>query len=410
MSAPSPKSHEAAAGPLRVLNLCTQFAGLGGVESVVRDHHRNDAAQGLDSRFCVFWEPSQPGWDHARFLDFSDALTIRTARRRFRDGIAGFDPQLVVWHTVWGWPYFDDLAGSSAARVLFLHSDTPGLAAQLATRAWWADGFACVNDRLVQRVRDARPDIAPERIHRVHYPVDPPIPLPSSDREVGDPLVIGFCGRLDFEQKRVDRIPELVEQLGRSGIRFRMEFLGDGPQCGWLQERLTDSSRFVFHGRKSGREYWGTLSSWDALFFVSDYEGTPIALLEAMTCGVVPLHPGIGSGGDQYSAQVDPTLVYPAGDIAALASRLVQLSREGGSIRKLRARSTEVVAGHAAHRYREVMAEFQRRIAHLPRLDKRPLTGRPFPTDWLSFGAIRRLMDWKRRRGQTVSAAPPSPR
>jgi glycosyltransferase involved in cell wall biosynthesis len=409
MPAPSSNSKGAADAPLRVLNLCTQFAGLGGVESVVRDHHQHDAARGLDSRFCVFWEPSHPGWDHARFLDFSDSLSIRTARRRFRDGVAGFDPRLVVWHTVWGWPYFDDLVGASAARMLFLHSDTPGLEAQLATRAWWADGFACVNDRLVQRVRDARPDIAPERIHRVHYPVDPPIPLPSAGRGLGDPLVIGFCGRLDFEQKRVDRIPELAEQLGSSGIPFRMEFLGDGPKRGWLQERLNDPARFVFHGRRSGREYWESLSSWDALFFVSDYEGTPIALLEAMTCGVIPLHPAIGSGGDQYSARVDPTLVYPAGDIAALASRMVRLSRERDSIRNLRVRSAEAVSGHAANRYRDAMADFQRRIADLPRLDRRPLTGRPFPTDWLSFGAIRRLMDWKRRPGRQASATPPSP-
>ena len=35
---------------------------------------------------------------------------------------------------------------AAARRILYLHSDTPGLDGQLQTRAHWADGFACVRE------------------------------------------------------------------------------------------------------------------------------------------------------------------------------------------------------------------------------------------------------------------------
>jgi glycosyltransferase involved in cell wall biosynthesis len=154
----------------------------------------------------------------------------------------------------------------------------------------------------------------------------------------------------------------------------------------------------VFHGRKSGEEYWRILSSWDALLFVSDYEGTPIALLEAMAAGVIPIHPAIGSGGDRYAADVHPDLAYPAGDLGALTSVIASLSRwNPEAIEACRRKSIERVRGHAAAEYRATFARFLRHIASQPPLPKRPLPQRPPGMDWLSFRTTRRLMEWRRR-------------
>lgn len=391
--------------PLRVLSIGTQFAGLGGVESVLRHHHETDAAEGIDSRFLVFWEDPAPGWPRARFLGFRDHLSIRAARRRVAEALPGWQPDLVVYHTTWGWAYFDDLLPAAARRILYLHSDTPGLDAQLQTRAHWADGFACVNDRIVERVLAARPDLSAGRLLRVLYPIDPPSVMPSPARPWASPFRLGFCGRLAHEQKRVDRIPGLVSRLDSAGIDYRLEFLGDGPERAWLEARLPDRARVVFHGRQSGAEYWNLVLGWDALFFVSDYEGTPIALLEAMAAGVIPIHPVIGSGGDRYAADVRPELAYPAGDLDALAALVGQMTRwPAERVAECRRRSIERVAGHAAAAYRASVAGFARQIAALPPLPRRPLPRRPPGTDWLSFAATRRLMDLRRRwSGRTAT-------
>ena len=383
--------------PLRVLSVGTQFAGLGGVESVLRGHHQTDADEGIDSRFLVFWEDPVPGWPRAQFLGFRESLSIGGARRRVASAFPGWEPEVVVYHTTWGWPYFDDVL-PPARRVLYLHSDTPGLDETLQTRALWADGFACVNDRIAERVLKARPDLSPDRLLRVLYPIDPPEPRPSPARPRGSPLRLGFCGRLAFEQKRIDRIPELVNRLDAAGIDYRLEFLGDGPERSWLEGQLPDRQRCVFHGRRSGEEYWKIVSGWDALLFVSDYEGTPIALLEAMSVGVIPIHPAIGSGGDRYAADVHPNLAYPSGDLAALASVITELARwPFVRIEACRSKAIERVRGHASAEYRATFARFLRHIASQPPLPKLPLPKRPPGMDWLSFRATRRLMDWRRR-------------
>jgi glycosyltransferase involved in cell wall biosynthesis len=268
----------------------------------------------------------------------------------------------------------------------------------LQTRAHWADGFACVNDRIAERVMQARPELSPDRLLRVLYPIDPPADLPRPARPWGSPLRLGFCGRLAHEQKRVDRIPELVSRLEAAGIDYRLEFLGDGPERSWLETRLPDRKRVVFHGRKSGAEYWNIVSSWDALLFVSDYEGTPIALLEAMAAGVIPIHPAIGSGGDRYAVDVDPLLAYPAGDLTALAAVITELVQWPATrVETIRSRASDRVHGHASAVYRATFARFLRHIASQPPLPRRPLPTRPPGMDWLSFGATRRLMEWRRR-------------
>lgn len=383
--------------PLRVLAIANYFAGLGGVESIVRGHHEQDAAHGLDSRFIAYWEPAPKGWPRARALDLNESLSIRAARGRFAAAFPDFVPEVAVVHTDWGWPFFADL-DRAPRRIAYLHSDTPGLDAKLAKIVHWADGFVCVSDRLVERVRTHLPGLAAERLLKVDAPIDAPELPARTAAPAGRPLVLGFCGRVVNEQKRVDRFPELAQRLDALGVSYRMEFLGDGLERPGLEQQLSDRAKFVFHGRQGGADYWRIVAGWDAITFVSDYEGTPLAELEAMAVGVLPLHPRLASGGDHYAGQVAARLVYPPGDLAALAEGVRWLSGlAGDEWNALRVRSRTAMSAHLGGGYRRKFSEFGRHIAALPAREKRPLPRWFFPRDRLTFGLIRRLSAWRRR-------------
>ena len=382
--------------PLRVLTVTNYFAGLGGVESIVRGHHEHDAAQGIDSRFIAYWEPPPPGWPRATALDLREDLTIGAARRRFADSFPDFAPEVAVYHTDWGWPFFANL-DRAARRILYLHSDSPGLDRKLARVVHWADGFVCVSDKLAERVRTHLPGLPAERVLKVDAAIDAPELPVRNDAPAGRPLVLGFCGRVVNEQKRVNRFPELVQRLDALGVAYRLEFLGDGPERAWLEAQLPDRTKFTFHGRQSGAAYWRIVTGWDAIVFVSDYEGTPLAELEAMAVGVLPLHPRLDSGGDHYAGRVDPRLVYAPGDLAALAESIRWLGGlPGGEWNALRTRSRAAMSAHLGDGYRRKFTEFVRRIAGLPALEKRPLPRWYFPKDRLTFGMIRRLSELQR--------------
>ncbi len=382
---------------LKVLHVNTQFASLGGLEAVLRRHHEDDSRFGLESRFLAYYEPPAIGWPRARFLGFKDRTTIAQARAAQRAALADFPADIAVYHTVWGLPYLADL-DRSARRVLMLHSDIPRLDEFLKSRLPLTDAVIGVSQTLVQRARIAAPDFDAERFHLAPYPVVPPSLAPRADRDPNRPLTIGYCGRLVREQKRVERIPELVRHLTRLGVDFRFEILGDGPERAALEAALPDRSRFVFHGRKSGDGYWDVLRSWDVMAFVSDFEGTPISLLEGLAAGVLPLHPKIGSGGDSAAARISEMLVYPPGDLESAAQavqRLAGLPAE--EWRELRRRCAVIVEPHLGDRYLEGFAEFLRKVNTLPIRPKAPFPGRPWPVDHLSFRMLDRISSLRRR-------------
>lgn len=386
----------------RVLTVSTQFAGLGGAEAILRGHHDHDAAYGIDSRFTIFWEPQQEGWPHTRFLDLQINQSVRSARARFAAAHPGFHPDIAVYHTDWGWPYFADLDRASR-RVLYLHSDFPGLERQLASRVHWLDGVICVSTKLRDRVLEYAPDLGSERCLVVEASISPPnlpeiqpTPAVSPDR----PWVLGYCGRVVREQKRVDRIPPLLALLDRTGLPYRLEILGEGEDREWLLSQLPKESQnqVRYLGKQSGSAYWHTLAGWDAIVFLSDYEGTPIALLEALSQGVLPLHPALDSGGDRLAASVDPHCIYPVGDLEQLTNRVVWLARQSAESRlALQLKAQAAVSPHLGETYRTRFAAFIQHILRLPERTKQPLPRRPFPLDWMSFRTLETLGKWRRK-------------
>ena len=384
---------------LRVLHLNTQFASMGGLEAVLRRHHEDDARFGLDSRFVVYYEPGIDGWPRARFLNFSDQTSIAQARRRQRSALSDFDVDVALYHTVWGVPYLADL-DRSHRRVLMLHSDIPGLDRFLHSRLPWMDAVIGVSRTLLDRAVAAAPGLGfgSERMHLAPYPVVPPPLSPRGERDLERPLVIGYCGRLVREQKRVERLVELVTHLDLLGVRYRLELLGEGPERPALEASLPDRSRVLFHGRKSGAAYWDVLRSWDVMVFTSDYEGTPIALLEGLAAGVLPLHPALNCGGDHLAARVSPSLVFPAGDLKEAAMALKTLaSTPAREWESLRTRCLTAVEPHLGDRYLSGIATFLKSLPQLPDRAKPPFPARPWPVGHLAFSTLDRISSLKRR-------------
>ncbi len=385
---------------LRLLHLNTQFASMGGLEAVLRRHHLEDERFGIDSRFIVYYEPPSAGFPRASFLNFSDRTSISQARTAQRAALNAFEPDVALYHTVWGVPYLAEL-DRAHRRVLMLHSDIPRLDGFLRSRLPWMDAVIGVSQTLLDRAAAAAPaglGLGPERMHLAPYPVVPPVLPPRAPRDPDRPLVIGYCGRLVREQKRVERLPELIAHLDRLGIAYRFELLGEGPERAWLEAQLPDRTRHVFHGRKSGTEYWDILRSWDVMVFVSDYEGTPIALLEGLAAGVLPLHPDLKCGGDQMARRVSPSLVYPAGDPEAAARALQHLSSwPAGEWKRLRDHASAAVEPHLGDRYLAGIAAFLKSLSALPDRTKPPFPKRPWPVDHLAFGTLDRISSLKRR-------------
>ena len=97
-----------------------------------------------------------------------------------------------------------------------------------------------------------------------------------------------FVGRLDRNQKRVDRILAVWNSLYSKYPDWRLTIVGDGPDRVPLQRMAEEQKieRVNFKGFQRPDEYYKRAS---VLVLTSDYEGFGLVIVEAMNFGVVPV-------------------------------------------------------------------------------------------------------------------------
>ena len=377
---------------MRLSHFFTYYRSLGGVQSILKRHHASDAKRGHEPGFLFAFEPDDFDEPNITGLGFGGSHTIRSMRAKFEGHSDRFNDSVAVCHNMWGLQFLADLMPAER-RVGLLHSDWPGLQTHLETQLGLLDGVLCVSNALVEIVSGCLPDLAKaNRVELIPYPVDGVAAMPERPPLAKRTVVIGWIGRMQSEQKRVERLPGLAKALESAGIDFRLELLGDGPRRAWLERQLP-SGRTLFHGRKSGDDYSAILSGWDFITSVSDYEGLPISMLEAFSAGVLPLCPAIGSGGDEYSAKLGDEFVWDAFDYGQAATKLhAILAKPESALGQARAEARALTARHTEAEYFRVFDAFVQRIANEPRVSAERLAKRPFYfSDRLPFGLMTRL-------------------
>lgn len=99
---------------------------------------------------------------------------------------------------------------------------------------------------------------------------------------------IVFIGRLNFTQKRVDKLMEVYHKLHNKYLDWQFDIVGDGIDRDWMEEykRLNKLDRIHFHGYSDPRQY---LEKAKIFTLTSDFEGFGMVIPEAQAYGVVPV-------------------------------------------------------------------------------------------------------------------------
>jgi glycosyltransferase involved in cell wall biosynthesis len=129
----------------------------------------------------------------------------------------------------------------------------------------------------------------------------------------GEVLRIVYTGRMTQQQKRIlDTVSGACEAVTRtSGIFF--DFIGEGSErraCEQMVAARGCSDRIRFLGRISLNEIRKLLPTYHIFLLLSEYEGLPLALLEAGSAGLVPICTRVQSGvGELVEHQVSGIFV-----------------------------------------------------------------------------------------------------
>lgn len=128
-------------------------------------------------------------------------------------------------------------------------------------------------------------------------PTGTPIP-PVGATPLPRPFRFAYVGRFVEEQKRFRETVEAFILATRAIPGTEAVLFGDGPERTFLEERLRspDAAAVRWGGSPSPEAISGRLQECHAIVLLSDYEGTPTALMEGMAAGCVPICTRIRSG------------------------------------------------------------------------------------------------------------------
>ena len=119
--------------------------------------------------------------------------------------------------------------------------------------------------------------------------------LPKKDNKT---FRIIYVGRIVQEQKRIIELTQGFVKVSQMYNQIEALIVGGGPQEKEINRLITKNNKHNvrFLGHKENTEVIKLLQSSHAIVLMSDYEGNPTALMEAMACGCVPVCVNMKSG------------------------------------------------------------------------------------------------------------------
>jgi len=164
---------------------------------------------------------------------------------------------------------------------------------------------------------------AADRLHVVRNGVDDDVFAPRPAR-ADRPPTVGFVGRLSPE-KDPRTFVEAAALVHARAPAVRFTVVGDGPLRAELEalarERRLDGA-LAFAGVRDDMP--ATYGGLDVLALTSLHEGTPLAVLEAMACGLPIVATSVGGVPELVCADESGVLVAP-GDAAGVAAAVLAL-------------------------------------------------------------------------------------
>jgi colanic acid/amylovoran biosynthesis glycosyltransferase len=146
----------------------------------------------------------------------------------------------------------------------------------------------CVSEKLQSEVLRRSKQL---NFNTVYIPMGADVPAAVS-RNYSKRFKIAYVGRLAEEQKRISLVTRCLIAVCREIPNTEAVIYGDGPDRRNVENILAAEAmglKITMMGAIPSNQVQNALLNCDAITLMSDYEGLPIALLEGMACGCIPI-------------------------------------------------------------------------------------------------------------------------
>jgi len=222
-----------------------------------------------------------------------------------------------------------------------------------------------MHERLLERL--------PHRADSIFYlPYGIPLPAYTPRPPRIGPLRLAYAGRLD-RHKGIFDLPEIDRALAARGSGVEWTIAGSGPDGDELERRWAFNPRVQWRGALSSADVLALFATQDIFVLPTESEGFPLALVEAMGAGAVPVVSNLPSGIPEVVTSSEVGERPEPGDVAAFAVAIAALDRDRPRLAAMSAAARAAVAERFDIRTR--VAGYQALYARWRDL-YRPLAGR----------------------------------
>jgi glycosyltransferase involved in cell wall biosynthesis len=104
-------------------------------------------------------------------------------------------------------------------------------------------------------------------------------------------LNVMYAGRMVVEQKQILKLTQAFLDAATNEPRLQFSIYGDGDEVEQVQHLLQTQvqDKVMYKGAVSPSKILDCFKNHQVFTLMSDYEGMPVALMEAMACGLVPV-------------------------------------------------------------------------------------------------------------------------
>lgn len=348
--APRPSARPAAAPNARpkVLIPCSDWA-VSGVNASLEAIGQELVRLGWDIEI-VFTRSKETVLESALGANGLPSLPHRYLRRN-KPGITGMWEALIADLETHGqcllFTSYDFLANSVAPAltekvgvVAWLQADDGDYYEQAYRLGLYCNAVVCVSEHIRARLTELNPAIG-RRASVVHNSSISSKDVVSRRRPRAPVIRLVYAGRLVEYQKRVLDFVRLARALDATGKPYELSLIGSFP---WKNEEERFTRQSVSHlrdgrirllGRMRRTELLGELSQHDFFVLVSDFEGLPLSLIEAMARGCVPVAATTRSGVPDLITSGVNGLIMTSRDYREWADLIVELSGDRRRLAKM---------------------------------------------------------------------------
>lgn len=177
-----------------------------------------------------------------------------------------------------------------------------------------------------------------------------PISIPLPDEDISREKEIIYVGRIEYNQKRTDRVIDIWEELESKYSDWKLTIVGDGEDREDLQKRIDGYGlkRVEITGFVDPIPYYKRAS---ILLLTSEYEGFGLVIAEAMSHGVVPVvYNSFGAAKDLITDGHNGVLVEKPFSDSGFAEKVNELMDKPDYLNELSENGRIVSAGYSIDR------------------------------------------------------------